>query len=397
MIPARLPTLLILVAATTAVLALGGIGAAAVAGVGGLLAMALAIRRSPLSADPSGDQAHPAALADAVLDGIDEPVLLIDDGRVTIANRAALALLGRHIVGQDARLAIRDPAATLHLTGEAGDPDGEPVRLEGLGAIGQLWEMRVATIATGARVVRLTDRSAGAAAERMRTDFVANASHELRTPLASILGYVETLQGEAGEAPPVRARFLQVVFDEASRMQRLVQDLMSLSRVEADRFRPPADRVDLGALAGKVVDELAVTERGRDVALTVAPFLPPVFGDSPQLSQLLHNIVGNALAYGRPGTPVTMAIEADAGEVRLTVADRGDGIAPEHLPRLTERFYRADAGRSRAAGGTGLGLAIVKHIVERHRGRLSIGSVPGIGTTVTVRLPPAPPAVTQPQ
>ncbi len=147
-------------------------------------------------------------------------------------------------------------------------------------------------------------------------------------------------------------------------------------------------------LAGEVAAELAASERGRDVALSVAPSLPAVLGDRPQLSQLLHNVVGNALAYGRAGTPVVLSVDGEAAEVRLTVTDQGDGIPPEHLPRLTERFYRADASRSRAAGGTGLGLAIVKHIVERHRGRLSIDSTPGVGTTVTVRLPPAPAAST---
>ena len=352
-------------------------------------------RRHAEVAAPPADAA-PAASADrvlgAVLDAIEEPILLVDDDHVTSANHAALALLGPDIVGQDVRLAIGHPNAAARLAADAHHPGDVPAGLEGLGAIGQQWQMRVTPIMTGARVIHLSDRSAGVAAERMRTDFVANASHELRTPLASILGYVETLQGDAGEEPPTRARFLKVVFDEASRMQRLVQDLMSLSRVEADRFRPPADHVDLGGLVRDIAVELAAGERGRDVRVLPPPPVPEVLGDRPQLSQLVHNIVGNAMAYHRPGTPITVALASDAGEVRLTVTDESEGIAPKHLSRITERFYRADGGRSRAAGGTGLGLAIVKHIVERHRGRLLIESVVGVGTTVTVRLP----TVTQP-
>jgi len=176
---------------------------------------------------------------------------------------------------------------------------------------------------------------------------------------------------------------------EARRMQRLVDDLISLSRIEADRHRAPADEVPLGALARETADTLRGSRSGASrIELTIDDALPPVAGDRAQLSQLLHNLIGNALKYGDVTRPVRVAVARDGGGmVRLSVADEGEGISAQHLPRLTERFYRVDPGRSRAAGGTGLGLAIVKHIVERHRGRLDIASTPGTGTTVTVLLP----------
>ncbi len=172
-------------------------------------------------------------------------------------------------------------------------------------------------------------------------------------------------------------------------MQRLVDDLISLSRIEADKHRAPADAVSLGALARETADTLRGDRSGRSrVELQIEEGLPAIAGDRAQLSQLLHNLVGNALKYGDPARPVRVTVARGGPTmVRLAVIDEGEGIAPQHLPRLTERFYRVDAGRSRAVGGTGLGLAIVKHIVERHRGRLDIASTQGVGTTVTVLLP----------
>ena len=329
-----------------------------------------------------------------LLEAIAQPMLLIEGGRVLAANRAALALLGRHIVGGDVRLAIRHPAAAERLADASAPLPDRPVELVGIGTLDQRWEMRIGAIGDHRRLIQLVDQTGNYAAEQMRVDFVANASHELRTPLASILGFIETLDGEAGEEPATRTRFLKVMFDEARRMQRLVQDLISLSRIEAEKYRLPGQSVDLAALLRDVGAEMRDSHglRGRDVSLGIADDLPPIAGDRPQLSQMLHNLIGNALKYGRAATPVRVALNCDGtGMVRLSVADEGDGIPPEHIPRLTERFYRADAGRSRALGGTGLGLAIVKHIVERHRGRLDIVSQVGIGTTVSVTLPPAGP------
>jgi two-component system phosphate regulon sensor histidine kinase PhoR len=180
--------------------------------------------------------------------------------------------------------------------------------------------------------------------------------------------------------------------DEARRMQRLVEDLISLSRIEAEKYRLPDQAVDLNLLIEEVCSELidARDGRGHEVVADLPDGTATVNGDRAQLSQVLHNLIGNAMKYGRPGTPVMLRVLADtAGMWRVSVRDEGDGIAPEHLPRLTERFYRVDTGRSRAMGGTGLGLAIVKHIVERHRGRLDIASTVGVGTIVTMVLPPA--------
>jgi two-component system phosphate regulon sensor histidine kinase PhoR len=347
-------------------------------------------------APPPAAPQDPLAQVDAVLDAIAEPILLLDRGRVVVANRAALALLGRHIVGQDARLAIRHPDAAPVLSREATPPSGEPILLDGLGALDQLWAMRVEAADGGLRVVHLSDRSAGRAADRMRTDFVANASHELRTPLASIIGYAETLQGEAGEEASLRARFLGVVLEEARRMQRLVRDLLSLSRIEADRFRLPGQRFDLATLIAQVAAEVRAADAAGALHVEVHSPLPAIVGDPPQLLQLLHNLIGNARSYGRPGTPVTITAQTESGGIRLAVTDQGEGIAAKHLPRLTERFYRVDSSRGRATAGTGLGLAIVKHIVERHRGRLEIGSTIGVGTTVAVWFPASEPIVTEP-
>lgn len=332
---------------------------------------------------------------DTVLEGIVEPVLVLTDGRVEEANAAARELLGSHILGQDVRLAIRHPAAAERLTAPPGAGASGPINLVGLGTLDQRWEMRVTDIDDGRRVVHLIEQTESYAAERMRVDFVANASHELRTPLASILGFAETLSEDDDADPAMRQRFLKVMVDEARRMQRLVEDLISLSRIEAEKYRSPDSSLDLGALLRQVIAEITDTHdpRAADIAVEFAEDIPPVIGDRVQLSQAMHNLIGNAMKYGRAGTPVSVKLwRYPNGMVRLSVGDEGDGIAPEHIPRLTERFYRVDSGRSRAIGGTGLGLAIVKHVVERHRGRLDIVSQVGRGTTVTILLPAAPTA-----
>ena len=330
---------------------------------------------------------------DMVLDAIRDPLLVIERQHVRHANRAARALLGDHIVGEDVRLAIRHPAAADRLAGRR-PGDDTPVELVGLGDHARRFALSVHPLRDDARLARLVDRTAIHAAERSRVDFVANASHELRTPLATLLGFIETLEDRnAAEDAATRARFLKIMFGEAKRMQRLVDDLMSLSRIEADKYSLPQDAVPLDRLLADVRAALvAGLELTEDRIVVIRDDSPcAVAGDRAQLSQLLHNIIGNALKYGRPGTPVTVELTCGApAMVRLAVTDRGEGIPPDHLPRITERFYRVDPGRSRALGGTGLGLAIVKHIVERHRGRLAIDSVVGTGTTVTVLLPLAP-------
>ncbi|HLZ79341.1 MAG TPA: ATP-binding protein, partial [Sphingomonas sp.] len=307
---------------------------------------------------------------------------------VVRANAAAIVALGEHMVGEDVRLAIRHPAAAELLTRD-GTGAGS-VEVIGLGAPDRHWTLSVQPLGPGTRLVRLSDRTATRATERIRVDFVANASHELRTPLASLIGFIETLEDANGpDDAGIRQRFLGIMAGEARRMQRLVDDLISLSRIEADKHRAPADAVSLGALARETADTLRGDRTGKSrIELDIEDGLSAVAGDRAQLSQLLHNLVGNALKYGDPAKPVRVTLaRGGPSMIRLAVADEGEGIAPQHLPRLTERFYRVDPGRSRAVGGTGLGLAIVKHIVERHRGRLDITSTQGVGTTVTVLLP----------
>ena len=342
---------------------------------------------APPAPPPPARTADEPRIADAI-EAIGEPVLIVGDNRVTAANAPARALLGGHVIGEDVRLAIRHPAAAERLINALDGQDDIAVHLVGLGTRDQRWEMRMRALPGGRRIVHLSDKTGAHATDKIRIDFVANASHELRTPLASLLGFIETLGDEAGEDPETRARFRKVMHDEAVRMQRLVDDLMSLSRIEAEKYREPDQAVDLGAMIAALATEYASTQgqRGGEV-VTRLDAVPPVKGDYPRLSQLLHNIVGNALKYGRTGTPVTIRLTLDGQMARLAVTDEGEGIAPEHLPRLTERFYRIDSGRSRALGGTGLGLSIVKHIVERHRGRMDIHSIPGKGTTVTILLP----------
>ncbi|MBV8972733.1 MAG: ATPase [Sphingomonadaceae bacterium] len=362
-----------------------------VAAVSAALLGAPTVRRIRAADTPS---TPPTPRIDDVLEAIVEPVLLVAQGRVTIANRAARQLLGAHVVGQDVRLAIRHPAAAERLAAPAGEAAAEPLTLVGVGGLDQRWEMRITDTPDGYRVVHLIDQTGNYAAERMRVDFVANASHELRTPLASILGFIETLSDEAGDDPMIRGQFLKVRFDEARRMQRLVEDLISLSRIEAEKYRLPDRAVDLADLIEEIRAELNDTgdPRACDIVIDVDMSVPAVNGDRVQLSQALHNLIGNAMKYGRAGTPVTVRLWQDlSGMARISVEDEGDGIPPEHIPRLTERFYRVDAGRSRTLGGTGLGLAIVKHIIERHRGRLDIASTLGRGTTVTVLMPFAEP------
>jgi two-component system phosphate regulon sensor histidine kinase PhoR len=322
----------------------------------------------------------------ALLDAIEEPALLVQDQRIAAANGAARQLLGARIEGSDVRLAIRHPEALEHILGGISGK----ISMVGLGGAERPWELSLQPLADGTELVRLTDRSAARAAERMRVDFVANASHELRTPLATIIGYAETLS-EAGEIDSAtRTRFGTTIHAEARRMLRIVEDLMSLSRIEADRFVTPQERVPLEEVARIAAENgrPLAEARGCRILVEIEPALPAVAGDFAQLLQLTDNLVANALRYGcgTKGCDVTVGVGRDGSRALLTVRDTGEGIDPLLLPRLTERFYRIDAARSRDAGGTGLGLAIVKHIVERHRGSLEIKSTPGRGTEVMVRL-----------
>ncbi len=332
---------------------------------------------------------------DAVLCGLPMPALIVTDALVVAANSAALDLLGQHILGVDVRIAIRHPAAADRLANPAAGSQGSVTALVGLGRGNQRWEMRTVALHSQpsgmARLVLLQDQSAMETAERMRSDFVANASHELRTPLAAILGFVETLQDDDAVADvATRHRFLSVIHAEALRMQILVDDLISLSRIEAGKYQSPETCIDIIGYARKVVNEVRNADpvRGADIQVHAKQNEILCLADPGQMSQMLHNLINNAMKYGRPQTPITVDI-ADMGEdmARIRIIDQGDGIAEDHVPRLTERFYRVDSARSRAMGGTGLGLSIVKHIVERHRGRIDISSIVGEGTTISIALP----------
>lgn len=325
----------------------------------------------------------------AILDALGEPALIVDHGTVAAANLAAKTLLGDSIVDRDVRIAIRHPQALeFILAGREATID-----VIGIGSASRPWQLTANRIGRDQLLVRLSDRSGIVASEKMRTDFVANASHELRTPLATLIGYGETLAepGELDEA--LRIRFGETIHREARRMQRIVDDLMSLSRIEADRYRAPSQIVDLAEVARASIQHAQEQAARKDASIDFeagdGPFR--VRGDPGQLGQMTDNLIGNAIRYGcnDRSRQILVSLERSQRLVRLAVRDHGDGIAPEHLPRLTERFYRVDPARSRDSGGTGLGLAIVKHIVERHRGTLEIRSAPGDGTLVRIDLPQA--------
>ncbi len=330
--------------------------------------------------------AVPPLTAEAFLDSLDDPALVVGGGRTLAANAAARTLLGATIVDRDIRIAVRHPQALQAiLAGRRAD-----VAIIGLGSAERPWNLSVRPIGRGSVLIRLADRSAAIAAERMRVDFVANASHELRTPLATISGFAETLAEDGPLDEAARSRFGATIHTEAARMLRIIEDLMGLSRIEADRFVAPRDIVDLTAVAHIAAQQTAALceRKGCSVELVTADDVE-VHGDHSQLLQVADNLISNAVRYGcGPKAPVVRVdVRRDGDRGLLRVADQGDGIAPDHLPRVTERFYRVDPARSRESGGTGLGLAIVKHIVERHRGTLDIRSRPGAGTIVEVRLP----------
>lgn len=329
---------------------------------------------SPLLRESMGD----------LLEHSETPVIITERNRVIIANIAARKILGGHILGQDVRMALRQPEAIALI--EGGKDGGAIVR--GIARRTDIWRINRKIVDEDLAVIEFVNRTAEADISRAHTDFVANASHELRTPLASIIGYVETLREESDALDSTTAeKFLGTILREARRLQALVNDLMSLSRIEAEKNDPPREMIELSVLVERAARDGAGEARaGRLRFESSGEFM--VQGDSQQIEQLVRNLVDNAFKYGADDTPVTVRLEARGKErVALTVKDRGEGIPAEHIPHLTRRFYRTDPGRSRASGGTGLGLAIVKHIVERHRGRLAIESTPGQGTSVRVTLP----------
>ncbi len=311
-------------------------------------------------------------------------LLITERNSIAIANQAARKMLGPHVVGQDARVALRQPEAVSLLSENR---QGETI-VRGLVRRGDIWQINRQTIDDRLAMLEFINQTAEADISRAHTDFVANASHELRTPLAAILGYVETLrEGDDTLDTPTAQKFLGIIEREAHRMHALVSDLMSLSRVEAEKHDLPTERIDLRVLVERAARDAAGSHRIERLQLELLTEAC-VLGDFQQLEQVVRNLVDNAFKYGASDTPVKVVLDlAQADQARIAVIDQGEGIAAEQIPHLTRRFYRTDPGRSRASGGTGLGLAIVKHIVERHRGRLDISSDLGKGTRAVVRIP----------
>ena len=346
------------------------------------------VARSAAARTAAADDSRRAA--ESILDRLPDPLLLLSaDGAVTRSNAAAKSLFGTEmaaVLRHPVLRAARDRAAASATTELAELDLAVPIARAVQAAIIPLDP----ALPDGATtLVVLSDRSRERAVERMRADFVANASHELRTPLASLIGFIDTLRGPAADDPPAQIRFLAIMAEQGARMARLIDDLLSLSRVELTEHLPPAEKIDLAAIVRSVAAGFEPRLAGR-LVLDLAANLPPVAGDADQLTQVLSNLIDNAAKYGRPGTPVRVTLAAAPQGVVLSVADEGVGIPRAHLPRLTERFYRVDKARSRGAGGTGLGLAIVRHIVNRHRGRLAIDSEEGRGSTFSVWLPAEP-------
>ena len=346
------------------------------------------------------DAINDSAAAAAALESLPDALLEIDEQQHVVGtNAAARARFGARN-GVAIIDVIRDPEILAAIEDALAGRDTVPVPFALPGQVELHYEARIIrpVLARDARprvLIVFHDVTALRRMDALRVDFVANVSHELRTPLAALLGFVETLQGPARDDAPARARFLEIMRGEAQRMSRLVNDLLSLSRIEAMEHAPPRDRVELGAVIARVADALSLPAREKEMRLVIelAPELPAVTGDGDQLQQLFQNLIDNAIKYGQPKSEIRITARplggAKPAQVAIAIADQGDGIARSHLSRLTERFYRVDAGRSRRLGGTGLGLAIVKHIINRHRGTLTIESEVGRGSIFTVHLPAA--------
>ncbi len=355
-----------------------------------------------------------AVAAEAVIAAMPDPLILIDrQRRIVRSNAASAEFIGLSTEPRDLAGALRNPVL---LAGAESVLRGEPscsVEFTLSVPVERVLRARLARIEEpaphgAAAILTLHDVTALKRSEQMRADFIANAGHELKTPLTALVGFIETLLGPARDDAVARQRFLGIMHEQAQRMARLVNDLLSLSRIELNEHVVPTGRVALAPLLDEVARGLELRAAERDIRIVPAlpDDLPEVQGDRDELAQIFQNLLDNAVKYGRPHSEAIVeggvGTGGDAGLVRVAVADQGEGIASEHVPRLTERFYRVDTARSRELGGTGLGLAIVKHILNRHRGRLDITSKLGEGSIFTVWLraadarKPADPAVTEP-
>lgn len=344
-----------------------------------------------------------------ILDRLPDPLILLDEKRQVVrGNLAARQLLGAHIAGRDLSAVVRNPDVLKAADAVLGGHEEVvvefslpvPVARDYLAGIISL----PAPTADGTvAIVRLHDLTAIKRTEQMRSDFVANVSHELKTPLTTLIGYIETLKGPARGDEEAETRFLSIMEKQATRMNSLVEDLLSLSRIELREHTPPTDRVTVGEVLQATADMLEgkAKARGQTIALDVPEDVPDAIGDRDELTQVFQNLIDNAIKYGSENSTIPVSVSraspdaglvvrpGEGGVLAIAVQDTGPGIAREQLPRLTERFFRVSPARSRELGGTGLGLAIVKHIVNRHRGDLRIESKPGKGSTFTVLIPAA--------
>jgi two-component system phosphate regulon sensor histidine kinase PhoR len=344
---------------------------------------------------------------EAIIERLPDPLVVLDArGAALRTNAAARAIFGGGPGAGDLAALLRHPALAEALDGALAATAPQEVDIALPVPVSRELKVHLVPmdppLGDGGRVVLLlSDRTRERAVERMRADFVANASHELRTPLASLIGFIETLRGPAQGDAEAQARFLGIMADQAERMRRLIDDLLGLTRIEITEHQAPSGRVDLSALAASEAEAMAplLATRKAKLELALDPGATAAPADAEQLGQVLRNLLENAVRYGREGGTIRLAVaKLAAGAdpklparpgVLLSVADDGPGIAREHIPRLTERFYRVDRGRGRSSGGTGLGLAIVKHVVNRHRGHLLIESEQGVGSTFRVWLPAA--------
>ncbi|MGV3551225.1 phosphate regulon sensor histidine kinase PhoR [Rhizobium sp.] len=383
-------------AAFILVLAMSGpIWAAVAGGVVALAPILLPERRSVAPAadiiPPAPPETDPLGMVRSAFANFDSPVFLLDDeGNVLYQNPAAAHAFGSVQNGQHVSARIRQPAALDMIrealaTGKSGSVEiVTPMPAE------NVYMARIVRAVGNADffVLIFRDISETRRIDRMRTDFVANASHELRTPLASLRGFIETLQGPARNDQRAHEKFLGIMAEQVTRMSRLVDDLMSLSRLELKAKVAPDVAVDLAPLIGSVCDALAplADDLGVEIIQNVPDEPVLVAGDRDELTQVFENLIENACKYGQEGKRVEVTLSASKGHpVEVSVRDHGPGIPEEHVPRLTERFYRVNVESSLSKKGTGLGLAIVKHILTRHRARLVIRSEVGDGSTFTVR------------
>jgi two-component system phosphate regulon sensor histidine kinase PhoR len=339
-----------------------------------------------------------AQLLDSVVASLPDAAIVLDRAvRVVTFNTAARGIAPALTRGAQASLALRVPEVIEAVRDVVATNEPRSVEFAQRVPVDRWFMLHIRTLSgEGDRLILLVfhDLTALHRAEEMRADFVANASHELRTPLAALSGFIDTLLGSAREDAQARERFLAIMKTQANRMARLIDDLLSLSRIELIEHMHPETPVDLVPIVRQVVDGLQTLATDRNVEIAVAAPDKPAFvaGDRDELTRVFENLIENALKYGASGKRVDVSFStaiAAGGEAEtlVKVRDYGAGIAAEHIPRLTERFYRVDVTQSRAEGGTGLGLSLVKHILNRHRGRLGIESEAGQGATFTVRLP----------